>query len=315
MLGVRPVTNFPLPQATEKQPHAKDIAMDDIPLPDPIFHNFELFEGSVPAGFTVEITGALVSTNFKGMEDSEAQKERYVKTRYPSLNEDFFEYLSIFKAVSAARGKFVMVELGAGYGRWVVTAAKAIQRRKSPDPLSCFLVGVEADPTHFRMMTEHCRNNGIDPGDCRLIQAAVTDHRDGSWFTTGSPHIWWGQAVVPSNAYIGKQYPDQRNIRVDSIMLDDILQPLDSVDLIDMDVQGEEFNVLSSSPDALHAKVKRLHIGTHSRAVEKNIRKLMRRLRWTCEYDFPGERENRTPFGRMAFIDGIQTWVNTKLQP
>jgi FkbM family methyltransferase len=294
---------------------AGGFSMNELHTPDPIFLHFDLFEGIVPAGFNVECTGALVSTAFKGQDDPATRTERYIKTSYPPAGEDLFEYLSVLKSINAARDKFVMVELGAGYGRWLVTAAKAIQRRKAKGNLPFYLVGVEADPVHFQMMTEHFQNNGIVPEARRLVQAAVTKRAGESWFTTGSPHIWWGQAIVESRHYSGYQYPDQKTIQVQSVTLASILQPLDSVDLIDLDIQGEEFNVLSSALEILDAKVKRLHIGTHSRPAEQNLRKMMRRLGWTSEHDYPYDNECDTPFGRIAFIDGIQTWINNKTFP
>ncbi len=286
--------------------------MDEKHAPDPIFEEFTLFEGVVPAGFRPEFTGALVSTSFTGNDDPTTQKERYAKTNYPSPSETMLEYLSILKSIKTAHETFIMVELGAGYGRWIVTAAKAIQQNKSKTGLSYFLIGVEADPTHFSMMKEHFRNNEISTESNRLIQAAVTE-RDGEiWFTTGSPNEWWGQAIVKNPEHVGNQYPDQKNIQVKAVSLETILRPLSSVDLLDLDVQGEEFKVLSSGSNLLGEKVKRLHIGTHNHEIEENLRKLLRGLGWICEEDFPCHSTQDTVYGRIGFVDGVQAWVKSK---
>ncbi len=275
---------------------------------DHVFLKFVPFEGTVPAGFRAEFTGALVSTSFKHSDQPNTMMARDVKTSYPVVNEDYFEYVSVLKSIDAARGSFVMVELGAGYGAWIVTAYKAIRQLKEKKDLSVFLVGVEADPVHYQMMHEHFRTNGLDPQNHRLIQAAVTDHEGGVWFTTGSPHEWWGQAVVTGPDYPGHQYPDQKNVEVRAITLESILRPLASVDLLDLDIQGEEFKALSSAPELLREKAKRLHIGTHSHEIEEKLRELLRGPEWTCEFDFPCGSTQETAYGRIDFIDGVQAW-------
>ena len=36
-------------------------------------------------------------------------------------------------------------------------------------------------------------------------------------------------------------------------------------------------------------------------------------LDWTSVYDFRGDGESETPWGRMMFEDGAQLWLNPKL--
>lgn len=100
-------------------------------------------------------------------------------------------------------------------------------------------------------MREHFEINGVDLNRCKLLEAAVTD-RDGTvGFHTGRPDEWYGQAL-------GGATP------VRAVSLKTILAPYDSVDLIDMDVQGAEYMVLAAASRDLHDKVKRVHIGTHN---------------------------------------------------
>ena len=70
-----------------------------------------------------------------------------------------FEWADIMDAVSSAREQFIFFELGAGYGRWAVRAARLLER---VNPLPLTLVAVEAEPTHFEWLREHFRDNGID---------------------------------------------------------------------------------------------------------------------------------------------------------
>jgi hypothetical protein len=93
------------------------------------------------------------------------------------------------------------------------------------------------------------------------------------------------------------------------VSLTSILDQLESVDLIDLDVQGVEADVLESAAQAL-GKVQRVHIGTHSAENEQRLRALFDRLGWDSLNDYPCGAEAETPWGSIAFQDGVQTWVN-----
>jgi hypothetical protein len=86
------------------------------------------------------------------------------------------------------------------------------------------------------------------------------------------------------------------------------------VDLIDLDVQGAEADVLEPAARLLDERVRRVHAGTHEpRSNEDRLRALFRRLGWECLWDFPYGRESDTPFGRISFQDGVQSWRNPYL--
>ena len=54
----------------------------------------------------------------------------------------------MLEAVAEARGTFVMMELGAGYGRWLARAAAAVEQIAE---LSYKLIGVEAEADPLRL--------------------------------------------------------------------------------------------------------------------------------------------------------------------
>jgi hypothetical protein len=84
------------------------------------------------------------------------------------------------------------------------------------------------------------------------------------------------------------------------------------VDLIDLDVQGAELEVLEASSEQLCEKVKRVHIGTHGRDIEEGLRARFRALGWENLNDYGSNCECETPYDRIRFQDGVQTWVNPK---
>ena len=51
---------------------------------------------------------------------------------------------------------------------------------------------------------------------------------------------------------------------VSAMALTDVLAPLDRVDLIDIDIQGDEAPVLPQTIGMMECKVRRVHLGTHN---------------------------------------------------
>jgi len=97
--------------------------------------------------------------------------------------EAFFEFASIFKAVSAARERFVMVELGGGYAARSVDAHRLLEKL---NPMPSQLTIVEPEPTHFEWAKRHMITNGIDPLEHWLINTAVSASSDPRLFMLGS---------------------------------------------------------------------------------------------------------------------------------
>jgi hypothetical protein len=101
---------------------------------------------------------------------------------------------------------------------------------------------------------------------------------------------------------------------VAAVTLADLLAEVDQVDLIDMDLQGAEFDVVSSAIDQLDAQVRRLHIGTHGVDIESNLRELLNSRGWEPRADYGCGQTCETDFGTVAFDDGVQSWVNRALE-
>ncbi len=223
-----------------------------------------------------------------------------------------------------------MVELGAGYGKWLVRGAFVADHfGNSP----CKLVGVEAEPTHFQWMQQHFTDNGLDPNGNELIQAAVADRDGVVKFKTGNADNCYGQSIVstrdrvrriiqdlgiakPSSAIgrlIGAESLAYDMKELNAVSLKNLLSSLTKIDLIDLDVQGSEFSVLSAARKEIDDKVKRVHIGTHSRKLESELRSMFKQLKWINRFDFPINSETETEWGVVKFHDGVQSWINSSL--
>lgn len=317
-------------------------------LHDQIFEQFDLIKDTYKNGFYLDNIGSRVSdlhTRKKTVRDRltwyKAIAREYVSdaaarirgesvVRYPSKDEEYFEWISLLRAVSEAKQSFTVVELGAGFGRWAARAVLAA-RQKELDPS---VILVEADPVHLNWAHDHMRVNGIH-GKVQYIEAAIGAVAGRSQFVvkrpdfaaSDEPRQWYGQAlnwtntqhhVMTDRSYFGRPVADNGTgwdmIDVDVVTLDDVLRGVERVDLLDMDIQGAEADVIEGGIDILCAKVARTHIGTHSHEVEARIRSVMLARGWVAEWDFPCTSLVDTVYGPIRFGDGAQAWINPLLR-
>jgi FkbM family methyltransferase len=220
---------------------------------------------------------------------------------------EYFEWIDLLETVVAAGDEYTMIELGAGYGRWTVNAAAAV---RAYGRSRYRLLAVEAEPTHFEWLRAHCADNdvGTSPseGSLELVQAAVTDAGGTVEFAVGNPAGWYGQAIADGT------WSPETVAEVPGVRLSELVDRLGTVDLIHADIQGAEADVMAEAIDALDARVARLHIGTHGAAVERELRSLLGGRGWIDVRDYPANRASKTPWGRMEFQDGVQTWTNPR---
>jgi FkbM family methyltransferase len=259
-----------------------------------------------------------------GMPGVRSAQRRWTTTEVPAVNEEYFEWIDVLEAVEAAHDQFTMVELGAGYGRWLMNAAAAVRARSG---MSLRLVGVEAEPTHFGWMRRHFEDNDVPETAVTLIHAAVAAGPSRVRFHIGDPSAWYGQAIYPNqwipaprssisrwlHRLAGAPREQHRVVEVAAVTLSSVLQPYDRVDLVDLDIQGAEADVLESARAGLTDKVRRVHVGTHGPDIERRLRKLFGALGWINLNDYAWASEASTPWGRVRFEDGVQTWLNPHL--
>jgi FkbM family methyltransferase len=294
----------------------------------PLVTAYDPVGGECSPGFDYDFLGVRTRRGYyAGMPEETARTARF--TSYPPFDEEYFEWLDILQAVEEAADSFVMIELGAGYGRWCARAAAAIRRKPN---CQFQLVAVEAEPAHFRWLREHFRDNDLDPTEHDLVWAAVGAQPGFVPFWVGAPDEWYGQAIavghgqppplpdvgtrrrLKARSALGRPPSASETNRsitwIPCVTLADVLSPYPRVDLIDLDVQGAEYDVLASAIDLLNKRVRRLHIGTHSTEIEQQLRQLLTAHRWEKLNDYPSQSTSETPCGPIQFGDGVQTWVN-----
>lgn len=245
---------------------------------------------------------------------------------YPDFDEEYFEWIDLLESVSDAKSTFVFLELGAGYGRWSARAAHAARQKNK-----LYRLGLaEASPDHVAQLQEMMKLNDVATSDYEIFNVAISGHRGVVQFKIGwpdglEPKCWYGQAVTTNDMLdavcVGEKggFPLLRMrdgwkvITIPTTPLSDVIRLYDFVDLADFDLQGTEADAIEESIDQLNSRVRRLHIGTHSREIEHRLRDLLFQHGWRCLRDFQSQSESDTPFGRIRFIDGVQSWINPRL--
>jgi FkbM family methyltransferase len=240
---------------------------------------------------------------------------------YPyKQSEDYFEWIDLLTSIDRSDTQFTMLELGAGYGRWVANAAAALKRHKTKR-LRAKLIGIESDQMRFDMMVKNCEHNGIAQNELQLIRAACTADGNAALMSIGEDygnHVWNDPKIaihfqdkevdrLQFADGIGRRFQVQKvpGIRLQSLVSE-------TVDFIDMDIQGAEEGVIFSCIDSLDERVKMIHVGTHSLAIDSRLCHLFHLHGWRPRRIFSHGSLNRTPYGEFRFIDGIQSWENPR---
>src|SRR5437588_11948370 len=157
-----------------------------------LFSHFYPFRGTVPPGFEAWFFGVLARDwLFTGT--SKNLLGGSVSVGYPAIDCEYFEWLGLMAAIVATRNKFIMVELGAGWGTWLLAAARLSAQRQIP----FLLTGVEADPDHFRWMYQVFQDTEVHPCSHRLLNVAVAPKSGKAVLLRHlCPHEYYGQRLV-----------------------------------------------------------------------------------------------------------------------
>jgi len=295
-----------------------------------IFEQFKCYSGWVPAGFWANWLGVLTRTYVWERENTtERALGRHETLGYPVTEVHVLDWVPLLQAVLNADDTFVIADLGAGWGRWLSGAAFAARSTRR----AYYLVGVEAEPEHFRWLETHLKENGIDPSCCRLINAAVAGRKGHCWFYVGKPASWYGQSIVSDDVvkslcqnpepgtevtYEHAEGKVERLRRIRCVDLQEAVGELPMIDYVHLDVQGSELDVLRAHPELLQRRVKMVNVGTHSPEIETELRNYFRKLKWINRFDVSmGSKVSVRVGGKkvsdVEFGDGVQVWVNSAL--
>jgi FkbM family methyltransferase len=280
-----------------------------------IFLDFSNPAAKPEPGFIVDFLGSRIRTSLLWKEARTLDGQLIGLPDPGDFHSEAIEWIGLLKAVRTAKERYVAMEVGAGFGPWVIAGGVAAQSRGIQD---IRLYAVEGDSHHFRALREHFSDNGFDPNQHTLIEAAVgATNGETEWpaFDESSSREQWGSRPLSSDQdYTGQRFERTRRVRV--IALRDLLVREPEWDLIHIDVQGHEVEICRSCIDELTARVRWVVAGTHSRKLDGDLLHLMYSAGWSLEHEKPSRFRftlGAATLEAMTVVDGTQVWRNPRL--
>ena len=247
---------------------------------------------------------------------------------YKPAQRESWEWIPLLWSVATAGTSYAAVELGAGWGPWM-TRCHALARKRGIADVHIY--GVEAEPNHFEYLSQHVEDNNIPDTDRTLFQGLIAAETGVALFPlTKTPETSWGLRKVGKEArdpktvletagavpvegragiYSLPKSPHEYELQ-SSISLSDLIEDQGMVNFMHVDIQGSEGDVLSEAIDLLDARFGVLAVGTHSHAIEDQLRALFSEHGWICHHDSEMHHDDR---GMLR--DGHQVWRNPRLAP
>ena len=333
MRGPAPEAALPMPtpldQATLKR--VRDIFAEITP-----------WSGEVPVGRTRNFLGTLELSTAKS--EGTATESFESRRLGPADGEPFFELVSAYWSILAARGRYTAVSLGAHYGAPLVNAVYLL---KAARPMAFRLIGVESDQHMCTLFYAYLAENGIPPTDHCVINAVVGGDNTPVLFPVSEvpsganyalndrgqrTRIYEGivedgraeevlrnvmlDMTLATNAYIPLNETDIVTADlevVSTVTVSDVVSPHDVVDFLEIDIQWAEIGALPPAMEVLNRKVRWIHLGTHGPQSHEAMRDMFGGQGWDIRINLTPMTEYIVPGGTFSTMDGILSLRNPRL--
>lgn len=221
---------------------------------------------------------------------------------------DIAEWAAALYAVEAARDRFTIVELGCGWGCWLMNTGIAARRLG----LDLRLIGVEGDAGHLEQARAALALNGFAESDYRLVHGVAAPETGKALFPRAGAAEWGGQAqFFPDAETLARAETDPEVEVLNCYPLRDLAGE-GHIDLLHIDIQGAEADFVTGNFADITAHVRRVLTGTHSRAIEGRLESHFLDAGWQMEMSRPAIAPLQG--GRpVVAIDGVQMWANPAL--
>lgn len=223
---------------------------------------------------------------------------------------DLAEFAAALRAVDLANKNFRAVELGCGWGCWLLNTGVAARRRG----LVVDLIGAEADAGHVDFARRGCAENGFSDTEAKIYRRVVGPRCGTALFPKQDiPGVKWGLEPILDATNDQIEAAEREGIYelVPIMTFGEICADGKMIDLVHMDIQGGEADFIDNCVEDLNKFVKYLVVGTHSRAIEGKIFETMLKNGWILEIERPALL-NLNPSDPQTTIDGVQGWRNNR---
>ena len=271
-----------------------------------VIRAFPPYQGAGEPGFVTDYLGTRTRTEYIAL----LPQAGGVVEGYPipqNFHANALEWACVLRAVLASGDDLVAVELGAGWAPWLVAVARAArlcgERRVR-------LVGVEGSRAALRVHAHPLRRQRAGTGGTHPApRGGRGGRRRGRVPGAGRPGRPLGG---PGRPLPGPMQPGADRVRCYSLAT--LLHPFATVDLVHIDIQGDEVEVIAAAREVLKAKVRRVVVGTHSRAIEQALFDEMAAQSWVLEAE-ESCRFRQKGQGMELAADGCQGWRNEAFDP
>ena len=217
---------------------------------------------------------------------------------------------ALLSVVRAKDGRYRIVELGCGWGCWLVNMGAAARARG----LSVDLIGIEGDANHLINAREVLLLNGFSDEEFSLHHGIAAAKPGKAIFPNPEQGTaaWGGAAIFdPDRKTLAAAERDPA-VQVLNCLTLETLSGAQVIDLLHIDIQGAETAYVRGNMASLDRLVRRVLIGTHSRIIEGELMSHFLQAGWVMEMDRPviAPLYAGKP---VTGIDGVQLWSNPKL--
>lgn len=226
---------------------------------------------------------------------------------------DIAEWATALRAVELSGDRFVMVELGCGWGCWMNNtgvAARATGRQVK-------VIGIEGDDGHLAFAREALATNGFDDGEIELHRGIASFKSGLALFPRQEvPGASWGSEPIFDAGEEERRRATESGLydEVAMVPLSQVIGSEPRVDLLHIDIQGGEADLVEQNLALLGDKVAYLLIGTHSKQIEGRLYVALLGAGWRLEMERPALFDIVNGQPRIR-VDGVQGWRNSKLLP
>ncbi len=211
-------------------------------------------------------------------------------------------------SVNHAKECFVIAQLGARYGTYIVLSSFLLKKKKPS--LNSISIGVEASSfgySNLLVCMEKCELNS-SPNVFR--QVAISDSISSVAFLEA------GEDGVGSHMLnrIAEEVDESVEV-VNTTTIEELIKDVSHVDFLEMDIQGAEYKAIPCSISSISEKVKMICIRTHwPPADEKELEAIFTKHGWQKVLVYYNKTQMVIAGKEQPLNDGVQCWVNTNLR-
>lgn len=266
-----------------------------------LFELFEKVESTSDGTAVLDFLGGAIDASYKHTwERNVFPKGTTFTPGYPSLSEWTIDWIATLSAAVTAGPEFRIVELGAGYGQWMVTAILAYRSKHDGFAHG---VAVEADPTHYEWLHKHTQRNlvHLDNVETSLVHAAAGIDGFVEFPVVADPSKDYGAAYARSGSY-------EKTLKVPCMSLCSLYLTFNNapVDLVHIDIQGAESDLISH-PDfgSTLQNTRMVLFGTHTSVeLHEKVKESLIAAGFNIKVDWPRHSTIHTEYGTLNTNDG-----------